>query len=769
MSTVVGDLLVKLRGDTTQFEKSMTGASARLKAMGTKMQGMGRSLAMGLTLPLAGVGIAATKLASTFDMTLSRIKGLVGESSKDIAIWREEILKMGPSVGKGANELGEALFFVTSAGIKGTAAMETVRVSAMGAAAGLGDTAVVADAVTSAMNAYASSNMSAEMATATLVATVREGKAEASSLAPVLGRIMPVANNLGISFDQVGAAMAAMTRIGFDAATSATSLRATMIQLTKVTPAQEAAAKRLGLDFTNLRKTIREDGLLAGLQEIKEKVGDNETAMTEIFPNVRALSGVLGIMGDNADDTAAIFARMAKTTKEDLAKAFEAAEEQAGFKFQQALVSLQNLLIRIGDDILPRLVPKVEALTAKFMEWAEWWKSANPELKKWILTIGTLAAVLGPVLIVVGALASALGSLVAMFGGIAGAVGSVAGVAGTLGGISGALTITTAGAAALTVGLAALAGGIGWLVGKAIRPWFNEMTGLNKTLDLVANKHQDLVGGLAENRGTYETALGTYQRMQKQLGLVGDEWQIQAEFTKENAMRLSMLTEKVINLARKKSELKMRIREVGEEAKKEAEIMVQNEVDVQEAIDDVAAADAAHMQTLKEKYGVMDKADILGKMKELGHDLVKMKDTVDQTQLAKQFNDPMLSMAKLAKDNQIEVPKIFKDAAAALGDKLAPGMEGLLQLTYNFKNDFIDTGKVIDGIMWSTGETAEKALAGGFADGIKQGIDDGGVHLQDFIKRLESDVVYIPVQPNLEGWNQAVEDAIAGRIPDTTG
>ena len=615
MSTVVGDLLVKLRGDTAHFEKAMGKAAARLKAFGTKMKTVGRGLSMGLSLPLLGVGLAATKMASTFDMTLSRIKGLVGESAEDIAVWREEILTLGPAVGKSSNELGEALFFVTSAGIKGARAMETVKVAAMGAAAGLGDTAVVADAVTSAMNAYSASNLSAEQSTAILVATVREGKAEAASLAPVLGRIMPVAANLGVSFDQVGAAMAAMTRLGFDAATSATSLRAVMIQLTKVTPKQEAAAEKLGLKFTDLRKTIREDGLLAGLQDIKDAVGDNETAMTDIFPNVRALSGVLGMMGDNADETAKIFARMAKTTREDLVTAFEAAEEQAGFKFQQAMVSLQNLMIRLGDDILPMIVPWVEKLTAKFQEWAEWWRKADPEMKKWILTLGGIGIVLGPVLIIVGALASGIGALISLGAGVAGIVSSIAGAAGAIGSMAAPIGVALAGSVALTAGLVALAGGLGWLIGNAIRPFVNEMLGLNKVFGLVADKHKDLVGGLSISKDAYQSQYDAYVRLRKQLGLTGQEWAIQADHTKKNAALLSKLTEKVITLAKKESELGRKVKESLEIRYNATNTALFNLDELTTAVDDATEAEGRMLDGLKKKYEVLDKADIIAKMK----------------------------------------------------------------------------------------------------------------------------------------------------------
>jgi len=793
MPTMVGDLVVKLRGDTVQFEGAMTSAAARMKKMGTQMTSIGRGISMSLSLPLLAAGAAATKLSVDFDMALSKVVGLVGLSRDEVAGFRDEILKLGPTVGKASKELAEALFFVTSAGIRGEAVMKTVEVAAKGAAAGLGETAVVADAATSAMNAYAGANMDAEMATSILVATVREGKAEASSLAPVLGRILPVAANLGIGFDQVGAALASMTRLGFDAATSATSLRATMVQLTKTTPAQEKAALAMGLSFERLRKTIREDGLLAGLQQIKDAVGEDEVAMTKIFPNVRALSGVLAMMGDSAEATTGIFQRMAKTTTDDLAVAFAAAEEQAGFKFKQALVSLQNLLIRIGDDVLPMLVPQVEKLTVSMQEWASKWKELSPGLKDFILKASGLAIVLGPLLIVLGSITTALAGLFTVVAKVAGLISAVTGIGAVTTAITGTTTAAVGAGAALTAaetaiiaagtaatsasvaflaataGTVALGAAIGVLAGSIINHYLMKWDMLQQVLGNVADQYFDISEAMTKSKDAYESQLHVTQMMIKSLGLEGKQWELQAEHTQANAERLSRVTEEVTKLAREKSTLGRQMKDLIAISDEEASKQEANSKAVTEAAEEETAAQSAYLDELKKKYDVLSKDDIAAQMNSIAADFNSLKDTVDKTQLAEKFNEPMLLMAKMAAENKVAIPQPFKDAADHLGDKLVPGMRGLIDASVNFRNDFTNTGKVIDGIMWSTGETVEAALSGGFKQGITNGIEGGKVAMTEFVQRIEDTVIYIPVQPNLEGWNQAIQDAIAGRVPNTAG
>src|SRR5690606_18410876 len=82
----------------------------------------------------------------------------------------------------------------------------------------LGSPAQIADAVSSAMNAYAASGLSAAEATDVLVATAEAGKAEPAELAQQMGRLLPISSELGISFQDVGAGLAALSLSGNDAA-----------------------------------------------------------------------------------------------------------------------------------------------------------------------------------------------------------------------------------------------------------------------------------------------------------------------------------------------------------------------------------------------------------------------------------------------------------------------------------------------------------------------------------------------------------------------
>ena len=403
----------------TQFE-------TRAQAIGRSIARVGDQITQSLTLPIAGLGVASGKAAMDFEQSMQPIVGLVGVSQQQVDAWKQQLLTLGPALSRGPKELADALYFTTSAGLKTGEAMDVVEKSARAAAAGLGETQVIADATSSALNAYGTSNLSAGKAVGILVATVREGKAEANQIAPALGRVIPIAAQLGISFDQVGAAMAAMTLVGFDAAESATNLSGIMAALLKPSKQASDTLAEFGLSGESLRQTLKEHGLLGVLMMLKDTIGQNDEALAKIFPNIRGFRGLLSLVGENAEQAREVFAKLAGTTEEDLNRAFEVASNTAKFKFDAAMAGVQADLIKLGDAVLPAVIPLLQSLGKTIDSVATGFSNLSPETQQLIVHALALVAALGPVLSIGGRMIDTLGTL-------AGAVRTTAGLFVSLG------------------------------------------------------------------------------------------------------------------------------------------------------------------------------------------------------------------------------------------------------------------------------------------------------------------------------------------------
>jgi TP901 family phage tail tape measure protein len=406
-------LTVRIIGDPSSLEKAFgkgvvaaEGFEAKMASIGKSTTKLGKSLTRNVSVPLLGVGVAGVKMAQDFDLVISRLQGLAGVSAKQAKEWREQILKLAPVVGKAPAELANGLYQISSAGVKGKAAFEALTVSAKASAAGLGDTATVADAVTSAMNAYAKSGLTAKHAADVLTAGVREGKGEASQFAPVLGKVVAVASQLGVSFDQVVAGLAQMTKLGVPAEDAATQLSATFSGLLKVTPAQAKALTAMGLSANGLRQELREKGLLATLETLKEKTRGSSVAMAEAFPNVRALRGILQLVGTSAQGTAGVFDRVKNSTAA-LSTAWNAYTKTDAAEMNRSLAQTKAALIELGGT----LAPLVDKLAKDLGRVAESYTKLSPRQKEFVTKLAEVAIVAGPALLALGKMMTAIAAL----------------------------------------------------------------------------------------------------------------------------------------------------------------------------------------------------------------------------------------------------------------------------------------------------------------------------------------------------------------------
>ncbi len=405
MTTVLKAIIT---ADASKMKKTMAEAGSSMDAFSEKATATGKKLTRNVTAPLIAVGGLSIKAAADFEASMTKIQSLVGLSAETVQGFEQDVRRLAGTTAQAPKDLADAMFFITSAGLRGAAATETLEAAAKAAAVGLGDTATIADLATSALNAYGESNISATKATDVMVAAVREGKLEAGELAGSMGRVLPIASAMGVRFDEVGAAFAALSRTGTNAAEAATQVRGILSSLLRPSVQAEKALKGMGLSSEGLRKQIKEEGLLATLKTLSEEFAGNEAAAASVFGNIRALSGVMDLMGANVATTEQIFANMKDTTGA-LDQAFDATSETAAFKLSQAMANIKQALIDLGNVLIPIVVPVLENLSGIVKTLATGFGNLPGPIKSTAVAMATMAAAAGPVAIGVGKLTGAGG------------------------------------------------------------------------------------------------------------------------------------------------------------------------------------------------------------------------------------------------------------------------------------------------------------------------------------------------------------------------
>ena len=393
MTTVLKAIIT---ADASKMKKTMAEAGKSMDAFSEKATATGKKLTRNVTAPLIAVGGLSIKAAADFEASMTKIQSLVGLSAETVQGFEQDVRRLAGTTAQAPKDLADAMFFITSAGLRGAAATETLEAAAKAAAVGLGDTATIADLATSALNAYGESNISATKATDVMVAAVREGKLEAGELAGSMGRVLPIASAMGVRFDEVGAAFAALSRTGTNAAEAATQVRGILSSLLRPSVQAEKALKGMGLSSEGLRKQIKEEGLLATLKTLSEEFAGNEAAAASVFGNIRALSGVMDLMGANVATTEQIFANMKDTTGA-LDQAFDATSETAAFKLSQAMANIKQALIDLGNVLIPIVVPVLENLSGIVKTLATGFGNLPGPIKSTAVAMMTMAGAAGPV------------------------------------------------------------------------------------------------------------------------------------------------------------------------------------------------------------------------------------------------------------------------------------------------------------------------------------------------------------------------------------
>jgi TP901 family phage tail tape measure protein len=400
MSAAMGKALTSFGNDAMKVGKSMTK--------------VGDSMTRNVTVPILAAGAATGKLALDFDTTMNQIVGLAKVPREQIQGVRDEILKMAGDVGRSPQELAEAFYFVASAGFSADEAMKVLDISAKAAASGMGETQDIAKVLGGVINAYGHENLDAATAADQLTAAIQDGSAEASDFAGVIGTLAPGAAALGVSFDQVTAALAGMTNVGLSADEAATSLNQVFSGLLKPTSQAEEAMKGLGLSSAGLRQELKEKGLLATLRTLEEAFRGNDTAASAVFGNIRALRGVTALLSLDTDQLNGIFA----DTKDSLGAVAGAYKDTEGpqREIARSMAELQATAIEIGQDVLPIVVEVLHQLAGGAKEFAKWWSGLSETQRKTIIQFAGFLAIAGPVLSIVGRITTGVGGLTKAFG-----------------------------------------------------------------------------------------------------------------------------------------------------------------------------------------------------------------------------------------------------------------------------------------------------------------------------------------------------------------
>ena len=416
----LASLNVVINAVTSPLFRGLSKAGKRVAAFGARMKAVGRSISMNFSLPFAAVGIAGAKMAIDLDKNMTKINTLVGISKKEVAEFSQQIMGLSGEVAQAPADLAEGLFFLTSAGLRGANAMETLEQVSKGVAIGLGEQADLAKVAAAAQNAYGADTLSASDALDAFGMAVRTGMFESADLAESLGTQVGMAAELGISFDELLANVSAYTRTTGDAKSATTGFGGVMMAFAKETAGGEKALESVNMSYEGLRKMLQEKGLQETLFAMKDAFAQNGVQMTEFFGKSQAVKNIMGVLGEQGDNYKQILDEMGDATGM-VSDSFDTVSGTTGFKMEQSFQEMKNAAQELGVMLMPIFTQIVEGATKLVRVFTQ----MDSGQKTLVVAAGALVAFAGPIMTIMSSLFSWGGLVVVILGAVGLAIGAV--------------------------------------------------------------------------------------------------------------------------------------------------------------------------------------------------------------------------------------------------------------------------------------------------------------------------------------------------------
>lgn len=380
--SIAGNIDPSLGKAIADVSKQMSGIQPALsKAAGVAGAAFKTVAAVGVTAFAATsaaaikFGTDAVQAASSYEQAFANASTLMSGTESELQAMSDDILKVSSEYGVAAEQIASSVYSALSAGIDQADAVEFAGKSAKLAAAGFTDVDTALTAVAKTLNAYNMDASETDRIQKVLIQTQNLGITTVDELGQNLAKVTPTAAAFGVSFEEVGAALAGMTAQGTPTAQATTQLNSLIAELgkqgTTASKSLQSAAKNTeyaGMSFAQMKDAGVDLGTIIGM--IEEQANKSGKSMVDMFSSIEAGKAALAISGSDFTGNLEAMATSADVVG-------EAYEKVAGtYEHQLAVIKeqWQNFKIQAGEAILPYLedimssaLPVVQDLMGQLM------------------------------------------------------------------------------------------------------------------------------------------------------------------------------------------------------------------------------------------------------------------------------------------------------------------------------------------------------------------------------------------------------------------
>lgn len=346
------------------------GAGRQFERMGAKADATAASWSkFGKAAAIAGAVVAAEgiKMAVKFQSQMELIHTQAGASQAEVQKMSKAVLSLAGPTATAPEELAKGLYHLESTGLRGAKALDALKIAAEGAKMGgsnLEDTTNALNAVISS-GIKGASNLNGAMGM--LNATVGSGDMRMQDLADAMGTgVLVQARNMGVSLQEVGAALAVFGDNNVRGANAATQLRMSMNFLSVATPKADQALSKIGLTSEKLSNDLASGGLnkaITDLHDHFQAAGISGSRTGQIIVEAFGKKAGIGISTLNTEfDKFQQKLHLVQADSNTFGQSWTDYTHTAQYNWDSFRASIQALVTEIGVALLPAFTDFVKML-----------------------------------------------------------------------------------------------------------------------------------------------------------------------------------------------------------------------------------------------------------------------------------------------------------------------------------------------------------------------------------------------------------------------
>lgn len=341
------------------FGPTMKSAQKGMQMMGTGFKVAGAATAAGAATVLAGATAAVTG-AGKLQAEMSNIGTLLdGDVNARIQSMQQELLAVSNITGIVTSDLTDGMYQVVSAFGDSADAAKQLEIAAVAARAGNASTTDSISLLSAVTKGYNDTSIEAMQRASDLAfQTVKLGQTSYPELAVSIGKVIPIANAMKGSQEDLFGAMATLTGVTGGTAEVATQLRGVYQGFLQPTTAMTKAMQKLG--YADGQVMMESLGLQGTLTALRDSVAGNELAFANLFGSIEAKNAVLALTGAQAKNlTDKTMAMYEATNVTNRAFAWQTANLSA--MLSKMANYGKNALAMAGTAMLPQLMNIMES------------------------------------------------------------------------------------------------------------------------------------------------------------------------------------------------------------------------------------------------------------------------------------------------------------------------------------------------------------------------------------------------------------------------